>query len=94
MKQNALDAEKKEREYIETLNATLNESRPYINKQEQAEYKKQWAKENGERVKMKKQQWYLENKEHCNNKSKEGYELNKEKWNNLGREYYAKNKEY
>ena len=92
--ENALDAKKKEREYIEALNATLNESRPYINKQEQAEYKKQWAKDNAERVKMKKQQWYLENKEHCNKKSKEGYEQNKEKWNKLGREYYAKNNEY
>ena len=91
---NTLEAKKKEREYIEALNATLNESRPYINKQEQAEYKKQWARDNAERVKMKKQQWYLEHKEHCNQKSKEGSEQNEEKWNKLGREYYAENIEY
>ena len=72
--ENSLDAKEKEREYIETLDATLNESRPYINKQEKADYKKQWTKDNSERVKEKKKQWYLENKEHCNQKSKEGYE--------------------
>ena len=92
--ENSLDAKKKEREYIETLNATLNESRPYINKQEKADYKKQWTKDNAERVKEKKKQWYLENKEHCNQKSKTGYEQNKEEWNKRGREYYAQNKDY
>ena len=38
--ENVLYAKKKEREHIETLHATLNESRPCINQQEKADYKK------------------------------------------------------
>ena len=41
--EHALDAKRKEREYIELLNATLNMCRPYIDKEDKAEYKAKWG---------------------------------------------------
>ena len=90
--ENELDAKRKEREYIELLNATLNVSRPLINREERAEYKKQWAEKNAEKVRERKHQWYIENKEHCNQKSKENYEQNKEYYNKKNMERYYNKK--
>ena len=92
--ENALDAKKKEREYIELLNATLNEKRPYISKEDKAEYKAKWAKDNEEQVKRNKHDWYIANKEHCNQKSKQKYEEHKDERKKQSREKYAENREH
>ena len=92
--EHALDAKRKEREYIELLNATLNMCRPYIDKEDKAEYKAKWAKDNDERVKTNKHNWYIANKEHCNQKNKQKYEENKDERNRQSREKYTENKDY
>ncbi len=74
---------KKERKYIEKLNATLNTLRPMITKEE---YKKEmlnrvnkWTSENKERVIKNKRNHYEKNKELIKQRSKISYEKNKEK---------------
>ena len=47
-------------------------------KQRNNEYKKQWAKDNAEKVKEQKRACYLRNKERYNKESKERYERVKE----------------
>ena len=89
-----LDALRKERKYIEELNATLNQSLP-------SRTKKEWAEDNKEHVKEQKKIKYEENRNHILQKSKEYYNQNTKKckeWKNgktlcdCGKEYTNANK--
>jgi ribosomal protein S27AE len=63
---------KKERKYIEKLNATLNSDIP-------GRTMKEWIKDNKESVKQQRKRHYVINKERITKKSREYYNINKEK---------------
>ena len=90
----ALDARRKEREYIEQLNATLNQTKPYISKEERIEYRKKWTKDNEEHVKAYKQKHYQNMKEHYQQKHKENYENKKEEIRQKDRDRYNNDADY
>lgn len=95
-----LDAKKKERYWIETLQATLNKQIPtrtkkeyYVdNKDKFIEYKKEWYIDNREKIKEDKKEYYEDNKDKFKDKNKEYRKLNKDKIKEHDRNYYEQNK--
>ena len=91
-----LELRKKEREYIEKFNSSLNKSIPTRTKKE---YQQKYREENKEELKdkynysEKRRIHYQKNKERILNKTKEYYENNKEKMIEKGKIYYQNNKE-
>ena len=82
--ENKLEAEKKERNYIETLNATLNKHMPFRTNEERIEYKHNWHITNIERLHEAKKEYYQEHKNYTLDKAKT-YRDNTEKckvWKN------------
>jgi hypothetical protein len=88
-----LDSEKKERMYIEELNATLNQFIPSRtrkewdeeNKEKIQEYKRNWHMNNRDRLLERKREIYLEKQEEIKTKTKQYYIEHKEKvdeWRN------------
>ena len=77
--ENEMMAKKKEREYIEKLNATLNTARPTRTEDEAKEYKKLWTERNKEHVKETKHEWYERIKDKFNQERREKYKANKER---------------
>ena len=71
-----IDAEKKEREFIEQMTATLNRNKPYTTIEEKKAYKKEWTNNNWDRVKEQKQIWWEEHKHISNEKKKEKMQCN------------------
>jgi predicted metal-dependent hydrolase len=67
----SLDACKRERYWIEKLQATLNSVVPLRTQQE-------WYKDNIEHIRERKQEWYEDNKEHIQKYHQEWYQENKE----------------
>lgn len=92
-----LDAEKIERQYIETFHAELNKNIPtklkmlgkveYYkqyweeNENKIKEYKKEYNKENENKIKEYKKEYYKENENKLKEQHKHYYEINKEKFN-------------
>ena len=80
-----LDAEKKERKYIEDLHATLNSCLPYRAPEEVVEYKHNWHVENKERLSLNKKETYINQREVILEKAKNYYKENTDKckeWKN------------
>jgi len=90
-------AELKEREYYEQLNADLNGKKPFIDTEEKKDIKKEKDKEyrinNEEKVKAQKKEHYENNKEIILEKQKIYREKNKEEIKERKKEYYQRNKE-
>ena len=83
---NKLDAEKKERQYIEELNATLNQVLP-------SRTKKEWAEDNKERLTEYKHNWHMSNRDKLLERKKENYIEKKQEINQKNKVYYQENKE-
>ena len=77
---------KKERRYVEKLNATLNSNIP-------GRTKKEWHKDNKENVKQRCKKYYEKNKEHLKQKKKEWYKTNQKRICNMRKEYREKNRD-
>lgn len=98
-----LEAERRERFWIETLNATLNitvPSRPRIerdieyreeHKEELKEYNKEYYEEHKEELKEKKAEYYTENIDYFKDKSREYYEEHKEEIIDYNKQYRIDN---
>jgi hypothetical protein len=71
-----LDAAKRERYWIETLQATLNKIIPT---RTEKEYKKEYRQENKDKIKEKAKEYRQENKDKIKEQHKEYYEQNKDK---------------
>ena len=83
--ENKLDAEKKERKYIEKLNATLNKHMPCREEETVAEYKHNWCIKNIERIHEAKKEYHQNNLISIREKAKTYYKDNTEKckaWKN------------
>lgn len=88
---------KKEREWFDKINPTLNCDKPARthkewhedNKERMKQWEKEWREKNKEKIKQKKKEYYEKNKE----KIKEWREKNKEKLKQKSKEYREKNKE-
>ena len=89
---NSLEARKKERHYIEALNASLNQKAPFRSIPERKEYKHNWYKNNFERIAEYKKQHYQDNKDHYKQYHKEHYEINKDEIKEKRKEYAIQNK--
>ena len=76
--ENSLEAVRKEREYIEELQATLNKVRPMISQEE---------------FLMKDKIYYQNNKEKFSKNKKIHYENNKEAYSNYAKQYYKQKSE-
>ena len=76
--ENIFDAVKKEREYIEQLNATLNKSRPIISKEEETQ---------------NDHDYYVRNKAKHNQRTKEYYEEHKPEIKAYAKNYYQNNRD-
>jgi hypothetical protein len=70
------EAEKKKRQYVEELHATLNKHTPYRSEEEVREYKHQWHYANRERLINEREANYIENKDEILNENKAHYEDN------------------
>jgi len=92
---------KKERKYIEKLNATLNKQKPTRTKKEWTQdndeklkqYKKIYQENNKERIKIKKKEYHIMNRDYINNKSKIYRQENKELIKKKEKIYREKNKQ-
>ena len=106
--ENKLHAQKREREYIEQLNATLNKIKPVRTNDEKQNYHlsyyqnnkdiikqkaKEYRKDNAETIKQQRQNNYELNKEHIKQVRREWRERNKDKVNEQRRQYREKNKD-
>ena len=76
------EAEKREREWFEYYNASLNSQFP-------TRTMKEWRQDNKEIIGEKKKTYYEDNKERVREHQKQYYEKNKEKF----KQYYTNNKE-
>ena len=76
--ENSFEAVKKEREYIEQLQATLNKARPIISKEEEILYD---------------HNYYIKNKEKHNQRSQDHYNEHKAEIKEYSRNYYYKNRD-
>ena len=74
--ENALEAKRDERTFIEDLQASLNQKRPITTDKEYREYK---------------QNWHNENKDRINNNKKEKYQANREEQLAKCKKYYHDN---
>lgn len=96
-----LDAGKRERYWIETLQATLNKVIPtrthkeYYeeNKDKTTQYLKEYYEENKVKLKEHRKEYIEKNKEQIKENSKEYYELNKEQIKEYKKEWYKDNKD-
>jgi len=77
---------KKERKYIEKLNATLNRNIP-------GRTKKEWGEDNKEYIKIKKKQYHIANRDYINNKVKIYRQKNIELVKKKEKIYREKNKQ-
>ena len=92
----ALDAKRIERDYIEQLSASLNNSIPSRtreewvedNKDHLQEYKHQWHIENNDAIKSKKKEYYQDKKDEIKEKTKAYYNNNRD----AAREFYNEKK--
>ena len=84
--ENSLDAKKKERHFIEELQASLNKACPSRSKQE-------YYQINKEAIDKRNKENYENNKEAYNARKKEYQEEHKEYFKELKKEYYENNKE-
>ena len=107
--ENSLEAKKREREYIEELNATLNRVRPFItaeeakdkNKEttkiyhhENAEREMDYRQRNKDRIKEYNKQYQSENKERIAQQRKQHYEEHRDEINKRRKEKYHQSKSY
>jgi hypothetical protein len=90
---NKREAEMRERQWIETLNAKLNCNNPISSKEEKDKQKQEWYEENKNIILEKKKEHYEENKEQILEKVKQYAEKNKEQISEYQKEYQEKNKE-
>jgi hypothetical protein len=81
-----LELHKKEREWFDKLNATLNCDKPNRTK-------KEWTENNKEKIKKQKKEWREKNNEKIKIKSKEWREKNNEKIKAYNKEWRKNNKE-
>ena len=79
--ENKRQLEKRERYFMELLNATLNSYTPFLTEEEKKEKHKEYDKE-----------WIENNKQHYKDYQKEYYENNKEQILEQRKEHYKKNK--
>jgi hypothetical protein len=84
--ENSFQAREKERYWIETLKATLNDIIPNRTKQE-------YVDENKEHITEYKHSWYLKHKEELNEKGRQNYLKNKELRDEQNRKYQLEHKE-
>jgi hypothetical protein len=91
--ENVNQAKFRERYWIETQQATLNQVIPMRTKEEIIEYKKQYREEHKEEMLEYKNQYYEQNKEEILNKNKQYYEEHKEEMLEYHKQYYEQNKE-
>lgn len=99
--ENSLDAKKKEREFMEELNATLNQVYPSRSSKERYETNKEivnekhreYYRQNKEKHKQRQKKYDEENKEYLQQKKKEYYENNKDVLSEKAKEYRKNNKE-
>ena len=98
---NRYEAEKLERHYIESLNATLNQLMPtrtgreytVDHKEEIAEKKKLYWDAHNSEIAQKRRLWREDTKELVSQRSKAHYQANKEKISNKQNLFYDANKE-
>ena len=81
-----LDAERKERDYIENLNSTLNQFIP-------SRTKKEWTEDNKDHVKQYKHDYHINNIDTIHEQKKDYYQENKEHTLNRVKEHYKQNTE-
>ena len=84
--ENSLDAKKKEREFMEELQATLNEQYPH-------RPRKEYYDTNKEVFKQKHHEYYENNKDKCKERTKAYGEKHKEYLKQKSKEYYETNKD-
>ena len=83
------EAEKREREVYEELEAKLNTIRPYRTQDEHNEYDKQYREENRDKMK----QYREENKEEISEKMKQYYQEHKEELKEKNKKFYKEHNE-
>lgn len=81
-----LDAHKRERYWIEQLNATLNKVVP-------TRTLKEYKIDNQDKIKQNSKEYYEDNKDTIKEYFKEFYEKNKNKFKEKNKDYYEQNKE-
>ena len=92
--ENALEARRREREYIEQLNATLNQiKRPVRTTEEANEYRKEYYEENKEDIKQKNKQYRIDNADVVKERAKIYRENHKEERSLKNKEWQEKNQE-
>ena len=92
--ENALEARRREREYIEQLNATLNQiKRPVRTTEEANEYRKDYYEENKEDIKQKNKQYRIDNADIVKERAKIYRENHKEERSLKNKEWQEKNQE-
>ena len=89
----SLEAKTVEREFTETLKATLNKVKPIETQEEKTVRKKQWAEDNAERVKENNRKYYLEHKEEHNAYGKQYREDHREEIKEWKKKHYEENKD-
>jgi hypothetical protein len=91
---NKREAEAKEREWIEKLNASLNCNNPYaLYVENPIQYKKDWYEEKKDIILQNRKIDYIDNKDKKLEYQKEYYQENKDKIKNYNKEYCEINKE-
>ena len=89
--ENALEARRREREYIEQLNATLNQiKRPVRTTEEANEYRKEYYEENKEDIKQKNKQYRIDNADVVKERAKIYRENHKEERSLKNKEWQEK----
>jgi len=87
--ENKQELHKRERYYIELLNATLNSRKSYITEEEKKEYNKEWIENHKEEKKEYNKEWIENHKDYQKNYK----ENNKQQLKEYNKKYYLKNKE-
>ena len=88
-----LELRKKEREYMEEYNPSLNINKAQREEEEKKEYIKEFHKTNKEKILIRNKEWYENNKLKILIRNKERYKTNKEEKKKYDKEYYETNKE-
>ena len=92
--ENRLMALKREREYIEELNATLNKARPFRTDEELKEYKKEYVENNKDYIKQKAKEYNATNADRIREARKEYRNNHMEELALKSKEWRENNKEY
>ena len=86
--ENSFEAVRKEREYIEELQASLNKVKPISSKEEKVEYDRNYYQNNKERYSENKKKHYENNKEAYSTYAKKCYQEHKDKIKGRSMERY------